>query len=179
MQTFVLPVAVLATLATSTLAAVCSGPHARTEPPAGAIVVDGTRAYNGSFRTVAEAVASVTNDTAEHTIFVLPGIYNEQVYVPQLNGPLVIQGYTCNTTSYADNQVTITQARAQANIPPEITDGRNYLTTTLGLKSSSGVKVYNLNVANTAGQFDRNGQAVAVYVDDTDYGFYGCNFTGY
>ncbi|GMF12979.1 unnamed protein product [Phytophthora lilii] len=51
--------------------------------------------------------------------------------------------------SYADNQVTITQAKAQADIPPEIVSNRNYLTSTLGFKTGKGVKAYNLNVANT------------------------------
>ncbi|GMF25468.1 unnamed protein product [Phytophthora lilii] len=41
------------------------------------------------------------------------------------------------------------------------------------------LKVYNLNVANPEGKIKQLGQAVAVYVDNTDYGFYGCNFTGY
>ncbi|KAG6965831.1 hypothetical protein JG688_00007020 [Phytophthora aleatoria] len=112
------------------------------------------------------------------TLFVFPGVYNEQVSVPKLAGPLVLQGYTCDTTSYAANEVTITQAKAQKDIPPEIENNRNYLTSTLGLKSSK-VKVYNFNVANTAGKIEENGQAVAIYADGADYGFYACNFTGY
>ncbi|ETI31471.1 hypothetical protein F441_21443 [Phytophthora nicotianae CJ01A1] len=158
---------------------VCSGEQARTQPPPGAIVVDATGAYNGSYKTVAEGVANVPNTTDEHTLFVFPGVYHEQVVVPKLNGPLVLQGYTCDTMSYAANEVTITQAKAQKDIPPEIENNRNFLTTTLGFKSKSGVKVYNLNVANTAGKIEELGQAVAVYVDNTDYGFYACNFTGY
>ncbi|KAG2787335.1 hypothetical protein Pcac1_g3235 [Phytophthora cactorum] len=202
MRTFVLPLAVFACLTTATLAAtdencsgpkdagiptsgvtvgssgLCSGPNARTEPPAGAIVVDATGAYNGSFKTVVEGVANLPNSTAGQTLFVFPGVYNEQVSVPKLAGPLVLQGYTCDTTSYAANEVTITQAKAQKDIPPEIENNRNYLTSTLGLKSSK-VKVYNFNVANTAGKIEENGQAVAIYADGADYGFYACNFTGY
>ncbi|KAF1788314.1 Pectin lyase fold [Phytophthora cactorum] len=133
---------------------VCTGEQTRTQPPPGAIVVDATGAYSGSYKTVAEGVAHIPNTTDEHTLFVFPGVYHEQVVVPKLNGPLVLQGYTCDTMSYAANEVTITQAKAQKDIPPEIKDNRNFLTTTLGFKSASGVKVYNLNVANTAGKIE-------------------------
>ncbi|EGZ09816.1 hypothetical protein PHYSODRAFT_338539 [Phytophthora sojae] len=87
-------------------------------------------------------------------------------------------GYTCNTKSYADNEVTITQAKAQKDILPEIKNGRNSLTSTLLLKSNN-VRTYNLNVANTAGKFLQDGQAVAVDIEGDNYGFYACNISGY
>ncbi|KAG2769046.1 hypothetical protein PC116_g33139, partial [Phytophthora cactorum] len=94
-------------------------------------------------------------------------------------GPLVLQGYTCNTESYADNQVTIAQAKAQRDIPLNVTGDRNWATSTLGL-AASNIKMYNLNVANTAGKIGgKVGQAVAVYANGTDYGFYACNFSSY
>ncbi|KAG6612839.1 Pectinesterase [Phytophthora cinnamomi] len=105
----------------------------------------------------------------------VPGVYREQVTVPKLNGPLIIQGYTCDTMAYGANQVLITQAKAQKDTPASITKNRNDLTTTLLLKSDN-VKVYNLNVANTAGNV---GQAIAVKADGANYGFYACKFLGY
>ncbi|EGZ10729.1 hypothetical protein PHYSODRAFT_337507 [Phytophthora sojae] len=142
---------------------VCNGPSARTQPPAGAI-----------------GVANIPNTTDEHTLFVFPGVYREQVFIDPLNGPLVLQGYTCDTMSYAANQVTITQAKAQRDIPMDYIGDRNYPTSTMGL-AASNVKMYNLNVANTAGKIGgKVGQAVAAYVGNgTDYGFYACNFSSY
>ncbi|KAG7383139.1 hypothetical protein PHYBOEH_010081 [Phytophthora boehmeriae] len=190
MRIFALPIVVLATLAASALAAVddeslsldmssddvCSGPNARTEPPVGAIVVDASGEYEGSFETVSEGVENLNRKTTkEQTVFVMPGVYNEQVLITPMAGPLVLQGYTCDAMSYEDNEVTITQAKAQKDIPEEITRGRNDLTSTVRFKSDN-VKVYNLNIANTAGNV---GQALAVNVGGTDYGFYACNFTGY
>ncbi|KAG3156911.1 hypothetical protein PC129_g11288, partial [Phytophthora cactorum] len=154
---------------------VCTGPNTRTEPPPGAIVVDATGAYSGSFKTVSEGVAKLSNTTAQRILFLMPGTYEEQVTIPKLKGNLVVQGYTCDTTSYAANQVTITHAMAQKDVPANITKSRNDYTTTLLLKSSN-VKVYNLNVANTAGNV---GQAIAMKVDGANYGFYACNLTGY
>ncbi|EGZ27038.1 hypothetical protein PHYSODRAFT_257384 [Phytophthora sojae] len=77
--------------------------------------------------------------------------------------------------SYAANQVTITQAKAQKDIPASIIKNRNDLTTMLLLKSDN-VKVYNLNVANTAGNV---GQAIAAKADGANMGFYACKFLGY
>ncbi|KAG6576424.1 pectin methylesterase [Phytophthora cinnamomi] len=157
----------------------CNGPNARTVPPPGAIVVDITGTYNDSYQTVAEGMAYLPNTTEEHTLFLFPGVYQEQVLIPKLAGPLVIQGYTCDTMSYAENKVTITHTMAQRDLAPEIKNSRNELVSTMRFKSSSGVKMYNVNVANPTGKIENLGQAVAVYVNAPNHGFYGCNFTGY
>ncbi|KAG7383252.1 hypothetical protein PHYPSEUDO_003875 [Phytophthora pseudosyringae] len=177
MQIFA-PLVALAGLAAGALAdGACSGPNARTDPPAGAIVVDVTGAYKNSFKTVSEAAARLDpNTTSEQTVFVRPGVYNEQLYIPRLSGPLLLQGFTCDAKSYASNEATITWAKAQKDIPATVTgESRNDMTSTVRFYSDN-VKVYNLNIANTAGNV---GQALAVNVNGTDYGFYGCNLTGY
>ncbi|CAH0478367.1 unnamed protein product [Peronospora belbahrii] len=81
--------------------------------------------------------------------------------------------------SYAENTVTNTQTMAQKDLAPEIKNQRNFLTSTLRLKSPSGVKIYNINVANPTGKIDELGQAIAVYVDATDHAFYRCQVIGY
>ncbi|KAE8976587.1 hypothetical protein PR003_g26597 [Phytophthora rubi] len=175
MRAFVLPLVALAGLVAAT-EDTCEGPNARIEPPLGAIVVDATGDYDGSYLTVSEGVESLDVATTEvQTIFVMPGVYKEQVLVPALAGALVLQGSTCDAKSYEDNEVTITHAKAQKDLPASVTKGRNDLTSTVRFKASN-VTVYNLNIANTAGNV---GQAVAAAVDGTDYGFYGCNFTGW
>lgn len=153
----------------------CDGPDSRIHPSTGAVVVDASGAYAGSYKTISEGIATLKNQTAEQTVFILPGIYNEQVLISPLQGPLVLQGYTCDSSSYTHNEVTITSGLAQKDIPPEVTgEARNDLTSTLRLKSDN-IKVYNLNIANTAGNV---GQALAVNVNATNNGFYGVNFTG-
>lgn len=153
----------------------CDGPDSRVDPPAEAVVIDASGAYPGSHKTISAGVAALANQTAEQTMFILPGIYHEQVLVSPLQGPLVLQGYTCDSSSYVHNEVTITSGLAQKDIPPEVTgEARNDLTSTLRLKSDN-IRVYNLNLANTAGNV---GQALAVNVNATNNGFYGVNFTG-
>ncbi|KAG6576354.1 Pectin methylesterase [Phytophthora cinnamomi] len=177
MQIFA-PLVALVALASGVIADdACSGPNARTTPPKGAIVVDATGSYQGSYKTVSEGVAKLNpKKKGVQTVFVRPGVYNEQVLISPLAGPLVLQGYTCDAKNYASNQVTITQAKAQKDIPAEVKgETRNDMTSTVRFKSDK-VKVYNLNIANTAGNV---GQALAVNVNATDYGFYACNLTGY
>lgn len=175
----VAPLVILASLVSSALAdAKCTRPNARTQPPTGAIVVDATGAHPGSFKTVTEGVAHLPNTTAEHSLFGFPGVYEEQAMVPKLNGPLVVQGYTCNTESYADNQVTITHKMAQKDVLTSIKVERNSVTSTLGFKTGS-VKIYNLNVANPEPKINQLGQSIALFVNTTTSGFYGCNVTGY
>ncbi|KAG3078447.1 hypothetical protein PI125_g20988 [Phytophthora idaei] len=132
----------------------CSGTNAQSVPPPDAIVVDITGTNNASYQTVAKGMLHLPNTTEQQTIFVFPGVYQEHVVIPRQAGLLVVQGYTCDMTSYTENKP-------------------------LRLKSSSGVKFYNVNVANPTGKINTLGQAVAVYVDAPNYGFYSCNFTGY
>ncbi|EEY58368.1 pectinesterase, putative [Phytophthora infestans T30-4] len=173
MQIFA-PLVALASLAAASEGA-CTGTNARTTPPPGAIVIDATGAYSGSFKTVSEGVANLPKTAVQQILFLMPGTYEEQVTIPKLKGNLVVQGYTCDTTSYSSNQVTITHAMAQKDVPANITKSRNDYTTTLLIKASN-VKVYNLNVANTAGDV---GQAIAMKVDGANNGVYACNLTGY
>lgn len=153
----------------------CDGPDSRVYPPTGAVVIDASGAHSGSYKTISAGVAALKDQTAEQTVFILPGTYNEQVLVSPMQGPLVLQGYTCDSSSYAANEVTITSGLAQKDIPDNVTgEARNDLTSTLRLKSDN-IRVYNLNVVNTAGNV---GQALAVNVNATNNGFYGVNFTG-
>ncbi|KAL8003078.1 putative pectinesterase, catalytic, pectin lyase/virulence factor [Plasmopara halstedii] len=152
----------------------CDGPDRITEAPHGAIVVDASGKYDGSYKTIAEGVAHIPNTTDNHTLFIYVGTYREQVLVPDLAGPLVIQGYTCSPKTYTANQVTITYAKAADDIAPEIQNNRNRLSSTLAFTSKSGVKVYNINIENTASATEDRGRAGAVYIDQSDYGFYGC-----
>ncbi|KAE8994714.1 hypothetical protein PR001_g20320 [Phytophthora rubi] len=121
MQIFA-PLVALVALVSGVLAdGACSGPNARTTPPKGAIVVDATGSYKGSFKTVSEGVAKLNpKKKGVQTVFVQPGVYNEQ-------------------------------AKAQKDIPAEVKgEARNDMTSTVRFKSDK-VKVYNLNIANTVG----------------------------
>jgi pectinesterase len=143
----------------------------RTKPDRGALVVDASGRYNGSYTTIGAAVAGLHNDTNAQKIFVFPGTYKEQVYIPPHKGPLTIQGYTNNARDYKNNEVTLTYDLSR-NTPGL---ANNDATSTLRLWTSN-IKILNLNVENTS---EQRVQALALSAQRTNQGFYGCKFTGY
>ena len=120
----------------------------RKSAPKGALVVG----QGQKFTTISAAVAALSNSTSEQIIFIDPGTYAEQVYIPKLNGPLTVQGYTTDDSKYAKNQVTIVASESQKTKP------NNDLTGTLRVWTSD-FKLYNVNVRNAFGQ---GSQAIAI-----------------
>ncbi|KAG5982370.1 hypothetical protein E4U55_002000 [Claviceps digitariae] len=136
----------------------------RTAPPKGALVVG-----RGHFATIQSAVDALNSTHLEQTIFIYPGTYHEQVTIENLKGPLSILGFTTDTSSYRNNQVTITMGHSQKDRP------HNESTATLRAKSSN-FKLYNVNVVNSFGQ---GSQAIALSAYEPNQGFYGCSFKGF
>lgn len=152
----------------------CSGPWARASPERGTVVVDrSARPYPGSFSTVQEGVNALNNTTTQpQNLFIFPGTYVEQVFIPRLKSNLTVQGYTCDYRGYEDNTATITFDLALINTTSDD------LTATLR-QWNPNTKVYNLNVVNTFGHIPKNGQNLAVSAETTGQGYYGCQLIGY
>jgi len=140
----------------------------RTSPPSGAIVVRSGTTTSGEYKTVASAVAALPDGSSSGIIFIYPGTYQEQVYITR-SGPLVIYGYTNDTSSYKANQVTI-QAGVSAG-----SAGSNDASGTLRIHKND-FKMYNINVKNTYGA---GSQAIALSQYGTRVGLYACGFYGY
>ncbi|KAF7326038.1 hypothetical protein MKEN_00454700 [Mycena kentingensis (nom. inval.)] len=121
----------------------------RTSPPAGAKVVRPSGAAAGEFTSINAALQSLTG-TAPASIFIFPGTYNEQVVITRAS--VTIYGSTTECVLH-DPSATV---RA-----------------TSGAK---GLRLYNLNIANTFGQ---GRQAVALSAKGTQQGFYGLQLTGF
>ena len=125
--------------------------RALTSPPAGALVVGGK-----DYAKIQDAVDVLNTTSAEEQlIFIEAGTYYEQVDIPALSGPLTVYGYSEDVSSYADNQVVITYSDALAN------EDNDYATATLRVRTSD-FKMYNVDVKNTYGQADTDGQALAI-----------------
>lgn len=138
----------------------------RTSPPAGALVVGS----NAPYAKIQDAVnaLSPTTPTAQ-TIFIQPGTYAEQVYIPRLASALTIYGSTPDTSTYAHNSVTLT---ATSSISAAGNDDKS---ATLRVWTPS-FALYNVNVENAYG---RGEQAVALSAYATKQGYYACSFKGY
>lgn len=161
----------------------------RLKPPTGALVVGSGK----QFATISSAVAALSNTTtAEQTIFIHPGTYAEQVFIPKLAGPLTVYGSTKDDKNHAANTVTIVAAESQKTQP------NNDLTATLRVWTTD-FKLYNVNVKNA---FGVGSQAVAVSANagvrpplppppsnptpqltfpptQQQQGYYSCALTGY
>jgi pectinesterase len=108
----------------------------RTTAPSGSLVV-GT---GGKYAKIQDAVNALSTTTsASQAIFIEPGTYNEQVYIPKLKGQLIVYGSTSDTTSYKSNKVTITSSHALANEP------NDDATATLRVWTSN-FKMYNVSI---------------------------------
>lgn len=151
-----------------------SDPWARLYPAPGAVVVDNSaNPHPGSFTTVQAGVNALNSTTTRpQDLFIFPGTYKEQVYIPKLKSNLTVQGYTHNSKGYHKNTVTITYDLALINTTSDD------LTATLRLWNPN-TKVYNLNVVNTFGHIPKNGQNLAVSAEATGQGYYGCQLIGY
>lgn len=169
--TMLLQLSLVACLAYSAFA---DSKNERITPNRGALVVDASGKLQNSYRNISTAVTALSNTTSAQTIYIAPGTYTEQVYIPSLAGPLTVQGYTKDARSYKDNKVTITGNLSRQT--PGLAN--NDATATVRLWTSN-VKLYNLNIANTFGQAATGGQALALSAQNTNQGFYGCSFTGY
>lgn len=124
--------------------------QALTSPPPGALVV------GKNYAKIQDAVDVLNTTLAEEQlIFIEAGTYHEQVDIPALSGPLTVYGYSEDASGYAGNQVVITYSDALANEP------NDYATATLRVRTSD-FKMYNVDVKNTYGQADTDGQALAI-----------------
>lgn len=145
----------------------------RTTPASGAIIVDATASVTGSYKTIQSGINALSKtSTTAQTIFIYPGTYKEQGYIPKLASSLTIQGSTPDYRTYAGNAATITYNLALINTTS------NDLTATLR-NWSPNTKIYNLNIANTFGHIASNGQNLAISAQAANQGYYACQFRGY
>ncbi|KAJ9629768.1 hypothetical protein H2203_002149 [Taxawa tesnikishii (nom. ined.)] len=100
--------------------------------------------------------------SVKQSLFIYPGVYVEQVYIPARAANLTIYGYTLDTSSYEGNTVNITYNLALAN------------TTSDDLTAT-----YNINILNTFGHISKNGQNLALSAHTTNQGYYGVGLYGY
>lgn len=89
--------------------------ESRTTAPSGALVV--SKDGSGDYETVQAAVDALSSSSAEEQmIYIGAGTYSEQVYIPELSGPLSIFGNTTDTSSYINNVATITADGSQETV---------------------------------------------------------------
>ncbi|KAH7339942.1 pectin lyase fold/virulence factor [Rhizoctonia solani] len=130
-------------------------------PPIGSITVG----PGGQYSTLSDALT----DTSSNVYFIYGTSINERVVITRPN--ITIYGQTSDKSTYSKNLATI-----HNNIPAS-TAGSGEASATISIHASTtDVKFYNLNIANTYGY---GSQAIALSINGTRFGAYGVNLTGY
>ena len=127
----------------------------------------------GSYPTVQEGIDALSpSTTTPQILFIYPGTYVEQVYIPALKSNLTVQGWTLDSRTYEGNTATITYNLALLNVTSDD------LTATVR-QWNPNTKFYNLNIANTFGHVSKNGQNLALSAHTGNQGYYGVQLLGY
>ncbi|KAG4034246.1 hypothetical protein MFRU_003g02190 [Monilinia fructicola] len=164
---------IIGSAAASPVSPVRAVSNARTSAPAGAVVVDQSGATAGSHKTFQAGIDALSTTTTDaQYLFVAPGNYFEQVYLPSLAGNLTIQGYTTDASTYENNEAILTYNLALINTTSDD------LTATFRAHNTN-TKIYNLIIKNTFGHINKDGQNLALSSYATNVGFYATQFWGF
>ncbi|KZO94647.1 carbohydrate esterase family 8 protein [Calocera viscosa TUFC12733] len=155
--------------AAASASAVLFGP--RISPPQGAVVVRLDTANPHEYPSVQSAVEALPEDNTTQSIFIYPGTYSEAVYINR-TGPTYVYGYTSDTSTWTENEVTITRYAAKNTTGSDDTSG-----TVRVHKDQFGM--YNINLVNTFGENPNNGQALALSAYGNEQGYYGMSLKSY
>jgi pectin methylesterase-like acyl-CoA thioesterase len=146
-----------------------------TSPPYGSLIVSkspipGTTTY----QTIQDALnAAPTSSKTNATIFIFPGVYNEQIIVNK-SGTTIFMGYSNATDDYSQNQVSI---EFNHGIDTQGTEGSDTDGATV-YATGNYFYAYNINFRNTAGT-TQNIASLGFAVKSSKYAaLYGCQIYG-
>ena len=146
-----------------------------TTPPSGALIVSKSSiAGITTYQTIQDALnaAPITSKT-NATIFIYPGVYNEQLIVNK-SGTTIFMGYSNATDDYSQNQVSI---EFNHGIDTQGTDGSDTDGATV-YATGNYFYAYNINFRNTAGT-TQNIASLGFAVKSSKFAaLYGCQIYG-
>ncbi|KAH8801990.1 pectin lyase-like protein [Flagelloscypha sp. PMI_526] len=135
---------------------------AYSSPPSGAVTV-GT---GGTYSTLSAALSGSSGTV----FFIYAGTYSGQTIITRSG--IKIYGQTTTDSSYTGNQATLTYNRKASDA------GSNDASGTLQIHAAN-VAIYNLNIVNSYGTSSSHEQAIALSVQASQFGCYGCQIRGY
>jgi pectin methylesterase-like acyl-CoA thioesterase len=146
-----------------------------TTPPAGALIVSMSPiAGTTTYQTIQDALnAAPASSKTNATIFIYPGVYNEQILVNK-SGTTIFMGYSNATDDYSQNQVSI---EFNHGIDTQGTEGSDTDGATV-YATGNYFYAYNINFRNTAGT-TQNIASLGFAVKSSKYAaLYGCQIYG-
>jgi pectin methylesterase-like acyl-CoA thioesterase len=166
--------AVINTTAPNNVTVTGSSSYNGTVPPTGAIIVS-KNAIAGvtTYDTIQAALnAAPTSSKINATIFIYPGVYNEQLIVNK-SGSTIFMGYSDSTDDYNKNQVTIQQSYGEdtQGTGSDVDAATVYAT-------GNYFYAYNVNFRNNNGT-QQNIASLGFAVKSSKYAFmHGCQIYG-
>lgn len=146
-----------------------------TTPPTGALIVSKSPITGvTTYQTIQDALnAAPSTSKTNATIFIYPGVYNEQLIVNK-SGTTIFMGYSNSTEDYSANQVSI---EFNHGIDTQGTDGSNTDGATV-YATGNYFYAYNINFRNTAGT-TQNIASLGFAVKSSKFAaLYGCQIYG-
>jgi pectin methylesterase-like acyl-CoA thioesterase len=166
--------AVVNTTAPNNVTVTGSSSYNGTVPPTGAIIVSKNAiAGVNTYDTIQAALnAAPTSSKINATIFIYPGVYNEQLIVNK-SGSTIFMGYSDSTDDYNKNQVTIQQSYGEdtQGTGSDVDAATVYAT-------GNYFYAYNVNFRNNNGT-QQNIASLGFAVKSSKYAFmHGCQIYG-
>jgi pectin methylesterase-like acyl-CoA thioesterase len=146
-----------------------------TTPPSGALIVSKAPIIGvTTYETIQDALnAAPTSSKTNATIFIYPGIYQEQLIVNK-SGHTIFQGYSNATSDYSQNQVTI---QFNHGIDTQGTSGSNTDGATV-YATGNYFHAFNVNFRNNYGT-QQNIASLGFAVKSSKFAaLYGCQIYG-
>ncbi|KAJ8152164.1 hypothetical protein LV165_007139 [Aspergillus fumigatus] len=170
-----IPTGTPTTTATATATPIASPtPYGGTVPPVGAYIVSKTAIENiTTYDTIQSALNALpTSSKVAPTVFIYPGVYEEQLVLNR-SGTTILIGYSTSTFDYNSNQVTI-----QYNAAVDTQADQSNSDSATVYATGNYFQVININFVNDFGT-TKNYASLGFAVKSSKYAsLYGCQVKG-
>ncbi|KAG9677434.1 carbohydrate esterase family 8 protein, partial [Aureobasidium melanogenum] len=158
----------------SSTASVSSSSTCASPTPSATLVVS-QNATACQYNNISAAIAALPNDSKPYTIYIEPGVYNEQISITR-NGKVTLVGATSFKNDYSRNQVKVQFSSGRST-----SAGQDEQTPVINAKKTndnSGLALYNIDFINSYPQ-TANTAALAADFYGNNMAAYGCSFVGF
>ncbi|KAG9807932.1 hypothetical protein KCU68_g21706, partial [Aureobasidium melanogenum] len=132
-------------VSSSSTASVSSSSTCATPTPSATLVVS-QNATACQYNNISAAIAALPNDSKPYTIYIEPGVYNEQISITR-NGKVTLVGATSFKNDYSQNQVKVQFSSGRST-----SAGQDEQTPVINAKKTndnSGLALYNIDFINS------------------------------
>lgn len=161
-------------ISSSSTTSVSSSSTCATPTPSATLVVS-QNATACQYNNISAAIAALPNDSKPYTIYIEPGVYNEQISITR-NGKVTLMGATSFKNDYSQNQVKVQFSSGRSTSAGQ--DEQTPIINAKKTNDNSGLALYNIDFINSYPQ-TANTAALAADFYGNNMAAYGCSFIGF